>query len=233
MAPPKEPSNKLGEDDAAHADPEEIEGDGEYIEPGDVVEQTDPNIDEKGKEPEVEVISDEDEDAEAEIEAADDIDAKNEGNEVVEIEEIEDDDDELDEGVSEDKLAEVEEVTEEPEDKNEIEENKAEPPSAKRSQPTTSQSGTNKKQKYEDGTSKPNTAVASGKTGPKKDDSKDKVQWKSPQGYVDGEVVGILREAKEVDRKTIEASENEPRIVLKSSTSEKICVHKPDALYFD
>jgi len=60
-----------------------------------------------------------------------------------------------------------------------------------------------------------------------------KVQWHSLPGYVDGEVVEVVYEEKEVDGKKIKASKEDPRIVLKSDSSGKICVHKPDVVYFD
>jgi hypothetical protein len=58
------------------------------------------------------------------------------------------------------------------------------------------------------------------------------VEWKALPGFVDGEVVEVLREEKEVDGKNVKASEEDPRLVLKSNKSGKICVHKPEAVYF-
>ena len=52
-------------------------------------------------------------------------------------------------------------------------------------------------------------------------------------GYVDGEVVEIVTEEKEVDGKQVKGKEGDPRIVLKSSSSGKTAVHKPDAVFFD
>ena len=60
-----------------------------------------------------------------------------------------------------------------------------------------------------------------------------KVQWHSLPGYVDGEVVEVVYEEKDVEGKHVKGSKEEPRIVLKSSSSGKIAVHKPDAVYFD
>jgi hypothetical protein len=60
-----------------------------------------------------------------------------------------------------------------------------------------------------------------------------KVQWHSLPGYVDGEVVEVVYEEKEVDGKSVKASKEDPRVVLKSDSSGKICVHKPEAVYFD
>lgn len=59
-----------------------------------------------------------------------------------------------------------------------------------------------------------------------------KVQWKALPGYVDGEVVEILTAEKEVEGKSVRATDADPRIVLKSSKSGKVCVHKPEAVYF-
>jgi hypothetical protein len=60
-----------------------------------------------------------------------------------------------------------------------------------------------------------------------------KVQWHSLPGYIDGEVVEVVYEEKEVDGKKVKASKEDPRVVLKSDSSGKICVHKPEAVYFD
>ncbi|KAK4988087.1 hypothetical protein LTR50_004203 [Elasticomyces elasticus] len=59
-----------------------------------------------------------------------------------------------------------------------------------------------------------------------------RVQWKSLSGYVDGEVVEVATEEKEVDGKKVNASEDDPRVVLKSISSGKIAVHKPEAVFF-
>merc|ERR1711879_237061 len=48
-------------------------------------------------------------------------------------------------------------------------------------------------------------------------------QWKSLPGFVKGKVEDILTEAQEVDGKNVKASEKDPRIVLKSDSSGKIC----------
>ncbi|EDU50642.1 repeatdomain containing protein [Pyrenophora tritici-repentis] len=60
-----------------------------------------------------------------------------------------------------------------------------------------------------------------------------KVQWHSAPGYISGEVVEVLYEEKEVDGKKVEASKEDPRLVLKTDSTGKICVHKPEAVYFD
>lgn len=59
------------------------------------------------------------------------------------------------------------------------------------------------------------------------------VTWKAMPGWVEGEVKEILRKAKTVDGKSVKASEDDPRIVLKShGPSGKLAVHKPEAVYF-
>jgi hypothetical protein len=60
-----------------------------------------------------------------------------------------------------------------------------------------------------------------------------KVQWKALPGMVDGEVVEVVYEKKTVQGKTANGSKEDPRVVLKSSSSGKIAVHKPEAVYFD
>jgi len=103
--------------------------------------------------------------------------------------------------------------------------------------------GSSKKQKDNSGNGKSNGTVGSkhmdakepGQRGshdrlPKKGQ---KAQWKAMPGYVDGEVVEVLTEGKDVDGKSVKASKDDPKIVLKSSSSGKICVHKPDACFYD
>ncbi|KAI0015498.1 hypothetical protein F4780DRAFT_786705 [Xylariomycetidae sp. FL0641] len=218
-------TKNIEDDDAAKADPEDVEGDEEYVEGAEDQDAEDiPSDVQEGP------VSDEDEEAEA---------SGSDGDEAAEEEEDE-----------EDEILEVGEEDEEDEE--------AESKGTKRSQPETSQAGSSKKQKQENGgtkngsaemdTSKPYQAAASGKVGSKHDDPKDadtqgskdrlpkqgqQVEWKSLPGYVDGEVVEILTEAKEVDGKEVKASADDPRIVLKSNKSGKICVHKPEAIYFD
>ena len=59
------------------------------------------------------------------------------------------------------------------------------------------------------------------------------VQWKSGQGYAKGEVVEVLYEEKEVEGEKVEASKEEPRLVLKTESSGRISVHKPEDVHFD
>lgn len=99
----------------------------------------------------------------------------------------------------------------------------------------------NKKQKSNSGASKktvgskkdsaePPAKQASADRLPKKGQT---VKWKALPGWVEGTVVEIARENKEVEGKAVKAKENDPRIVMKSSSSGKIAVHKPEAVYFD
>ncbi|XPS70946.1 hypothetical protein M3J09_003139 [Ascochyta lentis] len=59
------------------------------------------------------------------------------------------------------------------------------------------------------------------------------VQWKSGKGYAKGEVVEVLYEAKEVEGQKAEASKEDPRLVLKTDSSGRVAVHKPEDVYFD
>ncbi|KAF2088316.1 hypothetical protein K490DRAFT_40461 [Saccharata proteae CBS 121410] len=59
------------------------------------------------------------------------------------------------------------------------------------------------------------------------------VHWKSLPGFIEGKVVEIVYEQKEVEGKQVKGSEKDPRVVLKSNSSGKIAVHKADAVYFD
>ena len=52
-------------------------------------------------------------------------------------------------------------------------------------------------------------------------------------GYVDGKVKEVLTKGKSVDGKSVKASRNDPKIVLLSNSSGKICVHKPDACFYE
>lgn len=59
------------------------------------------------------------------------------------------------------------------------------------------------------------------------------VQWKSGRGYAKGEVVEVLYEDKEVEGQKAKASKEDPRLVLKTDSSGKVAVHKPEDVYFD
>jgi hypothetical protein len=52
-------------------------------------------------------------------------------------------------------------------------------------------------------------------------------------GWVEGKVVEVLKAGKNVEGKQVKATKDDPRIVLKSNSSGKICVHKPNNVYFD
>jgi hypothetical protein len=57
--------------------------------------------------------------------------------------------------------------------------------------------------------------------------------WKAMPGWVEGKVVEVLKAGKNVEGKQVKATKDDPRIVLKSNSSGKICVHKPNNVYFD
>ncbi|KAJ4382569.1 hypothetical protein N0V86_001791 [Didymella sp. IMI 355093] len=59
------------------------------------------------------------------------------------------------------------------------------------------------------------------------------VHWKHGKGYAKGEVIEVLYEEKEVEGKKAEASKEDPRLVLKTDSSGKLAVHKPEDCYFD
>jgi hypothetical protein len=52
-------------------------------------------------------------------------------------------------------------------------------------------------------------------------------------GYVDGEVVVVLSNSKKIENKQMKASKDDPKILLKSNSSRKTCVHMVDAVYSD
>lgn len=60
-----------------------------------------------------------------------------------------------------------------------------------------------------------------------------KAFWKAMPGIVDGTVEEVLKKGKNVAGKQVKASEDDPKIILKSAKSGKICVHKPDACFYD
>ena len=60
---------------------------------------------------------------------------------------------------------------------------------------------------------------------PKKDQS---AYWKAMPGWIDGKVVEVLKTNKTIEGKQVKASKDDPRIVLKSNSSGKICIHKVD-----
>ncbi|EOD47652.1 hypothetical protein UCRNP2_5606 [Neofusicoccum parvum UCRNP2] len=123
------------------------------------------------------------------------------------------------------------------------EKEEAPPKGKKRGRPSKSDSSTNKKQKNNSGKGKQNGTVGSrhdSADAPGEQGSNDRlpekgqqVHWKAMPGWVDGEVVEIVTEQKKIEGKQVKASDDDPRIVLKSNSSGKICVHKPDNIYFD
>ncbi|KAI4847064.1 hypothetical protein E4T44_04716 [Aureobasidium sp. EXF-8845] len=80
----------------------------------------------------------------------------------------------------------------------------------------------------DDKSDSPGTPASSSRL-PKKDQH---VQWKTLGNWTKGTVVEVAYEEKEVDGKKVKASKEDPRIVLKSDSSGKIAVHKPDAVFF-
>ncbi|KAK4545647.1 hypothetical protein LTR36_002600 [Oleoguttula mirabilis] len=59
------------------------------------------------------------------------------------------------------------------------------------------------------------------------------ISWKAMPGYVNGEVTEVLTSRKKVDGKDVKASESDPRIVMKSASSGKVCVHKAEACFYE
>ncbi|KAF2106683.1 hypothetical protein BDV96DRAFT_590696 [Lophiotrema nucula] len=92
------------------------------------------------------------------------------------------------------------------------------------------QSGPKKKQKTNDRQDGPQGAAGDKTRVPKKGQT---VQWKTIQGFVEGEAVEVVYEEKTVEGKSAKGSKEDPRVVLKSSSTGKIAVHKPEAVYFD
>jgi hypothetical protein len=154
---------------------------------------------------------------------------------------INDEEDEDDEYNEEDRN---EENENEGGDRRSDEENKAEKQSkkgTKRGRGQASQNGANKSQKTNSGDgqqtvgskhdkAEPPAAQGSNDRLPEKGQ---KVVWKALPGWVNGELVEIVYEEKDVQGKHVKGTKEDPRLVLKSDSSGKICVHKPDAVYFD
>ncbi|CAO1617122.1 unnamed protein product [Sympodiomycopsis kandeliae] len=105
---------------------------------------------------------------------------------------------------------------------------------ASESKPSSNSKSSDKKQTYgskHDSVGNPEGTVQASKDKlPKKDET---VHWKAMPGWVTGSVIEIVTEGKEVQGKSVKASKDDPRIVLKShGPSGKIAVHKPEAVYF-
>jgi hypothetical protein len=92
------------------------------------------------------------------------------------------------------------------------------------------QIGSNKKQKNNGSLKEPKGRAGDKTRVPEKGQH---VQWHSLPGYINGEVVEVVYEHKTVDGKSVKGSKEDPRVVLKSSASGKIAVHKPEAVYWD
>lgn len=58
----------------------------------------------------------------------------------------------------------------------------------------------------------------------------DRVEWDSPQGTVEGEVVRRVTGEAHIGGHTFKASEEEPEYEVKSDKSGKHAIHKPEAL---
>ncbi|KAB2577878.1 uncharacterized protein LTHEOB_11657 [Lasiodiplodia theobromae] len=128
-------------------------------------------------------------------------------------------------------------------ERDETEDTEDAPKGRKRGRPAKTDSPANKKQKSNSGKGKQKDTVGSRHDkadAPAEQGSNNRlpekgqqVHWKSMPGWVDGEVIEIAKEQKKVEGKDVKANEDDPRIVLKSNSSGKICVHKPEAVYFD
>ncbi|KAK5139796.1 hypothetical protein LTR04_003332 [Oleoguttula sp. CCFEE 6159] len=100
-----------------------------------------------------------------------------------------------------------------------------------------------KKQKTNSGKEKQETTTGSKKQlkeAPAPAASKDRlpkkgqiVHWHSLPGYLEGEVVEIVYEEKTVEGKKVKGTKDDPRIVMRSSASGKVAVHKPEAVFFE
>ncbi|KAL9108105.1 MAG: hypothetical protein Q9227_007080 [Pyrenula ochraceoflavens] len=155
------------------------------------------------------------------------------------------DDDEGNEDEDYDEEGEEEEEDDEEEDE---EEGKGEDGAEEEPQPgqkrTKAPATSSKKQKSNSGSAKsksngtvgskhqPADAPAPQASADRLPDKGQSVTWKALPGWVEGEVIEILRQNKEVDGKNVKASQNDPRIVMKSKSG-KVCVHKPEAVYFE
>ncbi|CAK3997606.1 Hypothetical predicted protein [Lecanosticta acicola] len=147
-----------------------------------------------------------------------------------------------DEEAEDDQNGEEEDEDEETNDDDDdtVDEQNASKPGQKR-KPTQESNGTssNKKQKSNSGKSTIGSKHMDAEE-PAPRGSKDRlpkkgqeVAWKAMPGYVDGKVEEILTKDKNVDGKSVKASKDDPKIVLTSNKSGKICVHKPDACFYE
>jgi len=59
-----------------------------------------------------------------------------------------------------------------------------------------------------------------------------KVHWKSGASITEGEVVEVLKSETMLGKRKYKASESDPRLKVKSSSSGKEAVHKPEAVYW-
>lgn len=59
------------------------------------------------------------------------------------------------------------------------------------------------------------------------------VHWKHGKGFASGDVVEVLYAETEVDGHTAQASKEDPRLVLRTASSGRRAVHKPEDVYFD
>lgn len=113
----------------------------------------------------------------------------------------------------------------------------------KRAHPSTSTSSSSpsKKQK-QDPSSSPSSSPSKSKNDdpPAKPASKDRLPekdqtayYKTSSSYTAAKVLEIAYEEKEVEGKKVKASEEDPRIVLKSDKTGAVVVHKVEGVWFD
>lgn len=100
--------------------------------------------------------------------------------------------------------------------------------------------GSNKQQKTKGGTSKTIGSKHMKADAPAKQATLDRLpkkgqqaHWKAMPGWVDGKVVEVLKKGKTVAGKQVKASQDDPKIILESNSSGKICVHTVRNVYFD
>jgi hypothetical protein len=224
--------------DMSKAQDEELpEGDEEYVENDENDEPVDGQNGEAG-------LDEEDEDDEDQADGEEDIGDEAERTEA----------DNIDGGEANGQARDGEGLSDEDDDAEADGAEKEDGKGAKRKPAPGSQPGSAKKQKTaanglssSSSTSHDAGAASPNKVGSRHDEPRDpstqgsagrlprqgqQVHWKALPGYVDGEVVEVLTESSEVEGHSVKASEDDPRIVLKSNKSGKIVSSMRNTCFF-
>jgi hypothetical protein len=212
------------------SDKEKVETDAKKQEESKKGKQIVPNTDkaeESRKKASKKVDDEDDEDAEDDQNENDD-DKENGHDEEGDEDDEDEDEDDYQEDDDDDDEAEDDDGEDDEEDEDDDDDDKKSTPKKRKAAPP---KGNSKKQKKDSGDSSKKTIgskhMPADEPAPRGSNDRlpkkgQKIVWKAMPGYVDGEVVEVLHQGKNVDGKSVKASNDDPKLVLKSKASGKV-----------